>query len=92
MFKCAKIFHDKYYNIEGSLNENVSNISETIKQGNEASSITFLDRAFIRRWKTKIYRYLEKDKCITQINFSNYSEESIEKMVMQKFKNEYIRK
>lgn len=36
-----------------------------IKYGIVSESNQFLDRAFIRRWKTKIYRYLDKDQNIT---------------------------
>ena len=44
-----------------------------------------IDRAFIRRWKTKIYRFLEQEKNISVGNFDKYEEDEIFKMVMNKF-------
>ena len=48
----------------------------------------FLDRAYIRRWKNKIYKYLEKEESITNENFENFQEEHIVSLVEARFKNE----
>ena len=69
MFKLAKIFHDRVYNIENSnsndcMSINLSITADNIKQ-NGVIDNSYLDRAFIRRWKTKIYRFLEKDQNVT---------------------------
>mgnify|MGYP006893295071 CR=1 FL=1 len=99
MFRCAKYFHDIFYNIEnGSGDYHYSHHSRPMQgQGSVSNSLqpndpNFLDRAYIRRWKTKIYRYLEKEEQITQTNFENYSEDSIFVMVQRRYKNEDIKK
>ena len=62
MFKYAKHFHDIHYRM---FLEKQSNTDEN------------LDRAYIRRWKTKIYKYLECQHNITQKTFFNFEEDSI---------------
>jgi hypothetical protein len=52
----------------------------------EGSGDQYLDRAFIRRWKTKIYRFLEQEENISQQNFQNYKEDTIFEKVILKFK------
>jgi len=88
MFRCAKFFHDLHYNIEP---EGSGRTSEQGKQGqgsgHSQQDMSFLDRAFIRRWKTKIYKYLEQEEHITLSNFGNFSEEKIFNMAKQRFKN-----
>lgn len=64
MFRCAKHFHDKKYNVADS------------------ADTSDMDRAFIRRWKTKIYKFLESDMKITLNNFGNYSEDRIFELVL----------
>jgi hypothetical protein len=92
MFKCAKMFHDKAYNIEGSQCQS-SMQSENAKQAGAGSGHdnSFLDRAFIRRWKTKIYRYLEDEEKITQANFGVYDEHKITRMITERFKHDSIK-
>ena len=65
MFRCAKHFHDKKYNVADS------------------ADTSDMDRAFIRRWKTKIYKFLESDMKITLSNFGNYSEDHIFELVLK---------
>ena len=94
MFKCAKHFHDKRYNIEsnnaaesensGDLQQNQNN------QGQGQQGDQFLDRAFIRRWKTRIYRYLERDEGITLANFEQYNEDQIFEKVVLRYKSEKL--
>ena len=86
MFRCSKYFHDKHYNIEPGNDDNTQENKQG--QGSGGSDNAFLDRAFIRRYKTKIYRYLEKDERITQSNFSQWPEDTLFNMVVQKFKND----
>ena len=73
MFRCAKYFHDIKYKIDsnGGLPQGAAS------QNGNPQSDQFLDRAFIRRWKTKIYRYLDKEQNINLETFENYSEDSI---------------
>lgn len=73
MFRCAKYFHDIKYNIESTdISENSNHQTHGLGTDNN-----FLDRAFIRRWKTKIYRFLEKERNITLATFDNYSEQDV---------------
>lgn len=44
-----------------------------------------MDRAFIRRWKSKIYKFLESDQKITMENFGTYSEDKIFELVIDHF-------
>ena len=67
MFKCAKYFHDLSKETHGSQIIDDSDI----------------DRAFIRRWKTKIYRFLEYDRKISVNNFDNYKENEIFDLVVK---------
>lgn len=47
-----------------------------------------VDRAFIRRWKSKIYNYLKQDKNITLDNFDHDECDKIYKMVLNRFAKE----
>ena len=78
MFRCAKFFHDIKYKIEPSS-----------PNGNQQND-QFLDRAFIRRWKTKIYRYLDKERNINLSTFENYSEDGIFSIVKSKYEHDPI--
>ena len=46
-----------------------------------------IDRAFIRRWKIKIYKHLEYTHGITHKNFEEHSEEEIYEQVMGFYEN-----
>lgn len=48
-----------------------------MKQGDGGNTEDNLDRAYIRRWKTKIYKYLEYNHNITQKTFFNIPEDKI---------------
>ena len=92
MFRCAKHFHDLHHNIDTNGNEVGSLHSMALKQGqgsgHGSQTDQFLDRAFIRRWKTKIYRFLERERDITMENFDQYTEDEIISMVTKRFKND----
>jgi len=78
MFRCAKYFHDKKY--YGTSDHSAC----------QSSADDAMDRAFIRRWKTKIYRYLEKERKprVTLDEFDQYKEDEIFDMVRVRFRNE----
>jgi hypothetical protein len=71
MFRCAKHFHDRKYNVA------------------DHADTTNMDRAFIRRWKTKIYKFLESQMGITMDNFETYTEDNIFEMVVTKFEGNH---
>ena len=79
MFRCAKYFHDKKY-------YGTSDHSACQSSADDGT----MDRAFIRRWKTKIYRYLEKERKpkVTLEEFDQYTEDEIFDMVRARFRNE----
>lgn len=56
-----------------------------MEPGNQA----YLDRAFIRRWKTKIYRFLEKEKGVTQLTSQKMKESEIIKIVVERFIHDF---
>jgi hypothetical protein len=50
----------------------------------------FLYRAFIRRWKKKIYTYLEEEEWISQVDFGVYTEDKILQLIVERFKNQAV--
>ena len=80
MFRCAKYFHDKKYYGTSDHSACQSSLFDD----------TAMDRAFIRRWKTKIYRYLEKERKprLTLDEFDQYTQDEIFSLVRTRFKNE----
>lgn len=50
----------------------------------------FLDRAFIRRWKVKLYKFLEDDHQISLGSYEKFSDEYITKVCLEQFSSEHI--
>ena len=78
MFRCAKYFHMikfKGQEISPSTADSQDNL--------------YLDRAFIRRWKAKIYAYLER-LGITQANFEEMGADEVYEKVTKELKPDFV--
>ena len=76
MFRIAKFFHDKREQQESSKWENIQATSFDDKK-------EILDRAFIRRLKSKIRNLLAQDHGIDENSFVSYTEDDIFELVLQ---------
>lgn len=54
----------------------------------DSTDTSDMDRAFIRRWKTKIYKFLDTSFGITLGNFSKFSDDHIFELVLKNYKDQ----